>query len=150
MRARICDAVFDDIVREEGVFFVAVEGKEKHLHPGEPRPLDERTHAVVHFAEVFRDDARFIDAFEEFVFGAVLPISVDGGLLPRVHFVVAVEAAEVVDAHDIVRFERAVEARAPPAVVLFSMRCPIEHGIAPQLPRLREVIGGNARHLFGL
>ena len=66
-------------------------------------------------AEVFRDDGQLAHALlervEELAVGALDPLAVDGGRLAAGNLPVGLEAAEVVDAHDVHQVEHAFQAR---------------------------------------
>jgi len=69
---------------------------------------------------------------------------VPGGDLP-----VFDEASEVVDAEDIVHTEAVTDAVDPPSVSCFFHGIPVVDGIAPELARGIELVGGETGDVFG-
>ena len=151
MRARVGDGVLPDILGKIGVVRVAVEGKFEHLHGGIAAALDQAAHAVVDGAEVLRDEVepaqRALRRGEQFHPGALPPPAADRRFTARGDLVIAVEPAEMVDAHRIVQRKGAANTVDPPGKPLFLVHFPIVHGVAPELPRRRKIVGRDARHL---
>ena len=153
MRARVADAVLRNVVGQVGVIGVAVKGELQDLHAREAGAAQQAQHARIHLAEVLGDEGQRA----EFARGggkqlharAAAPAAVLGRRCARVHLVVAVEAAEVVDADDVVKRKGGADAADPPGVALRLVRAPIVHGVAPQLAGRRKVVGRHPRHAAG-
>ncbi len=99
-------------------------------------------------AEVFRDERDGAEGFretrEKFRAGAFDPLAVDGGLFFRGDGPVGLEAAEVVEADDVVHGVGAADAIDPPVAVVLEQHIPAIERVAPALAGLAEVVGRNA------
>ena len=152
MRARVDDAV---LRRDEAdaAAVIEVEREMQDFHAWEVAVVAELLDLVRDDAEVFRHDGQVadcrLDGVEERLARARHPAAVDGRLRLAVDFPVRLEAAEMVDAHDIDELVELAEARNPPGVVLFLHGLPVILRVAPELARRAEVIGRNPRDGLG-
>ena len=150
VRARIADAVDGNVVREIGVVGVAVKGELQNFHPREAGAAQKTQHAPVHLPEVLRDEGEFAErAFgrgKQLHARAAPPAAVLGRRGARLHLVIAVQPAEMVDADDVVQREGSADAADPPGVPFRRVRLPVVDGVAPKLAGRRKIIGRDARH----
>src|SRR5215469_13809464 len=75
------------------------------------------------------------------------PAAVRGSLVSCGNFPVGFEAAEVIDAYNVVEPQGCLKTIDPPFVAGGSELFPVVDGISPQLTRGAEIIWGHARHL---
>ena len=99
-------------------------------------------------AEVFGDERDGAEGFdkarEELRARALDPFAMDGGFFFSGDGPVGLEAAEVVEADDVVHGVGAADAIDPPVAIAFEQHVPAVEGVAPALAGLAEVVGGDA------
>jgi len=149
VRAGVDDAIPDEIMGEELVVRIrASETKLQDAHAGKTEAVAEGFDFGGDEAEVFGDDGEFSECLpsseEHFRTGTENPASGAGvggiaGDLP-----IGLEAAEVIDADEVVETEGMTEAGDPPFVIRLLHQIPAIEGIAPELAGFAEVVGGDA------
>ena len=90
------------------------------------------------------------EALEELVAGSLDPLAVDGGLLLGGDGPVGLEAAEVIEADDVVEGERAADAGDPPVEAALAQQAPLVERVAPALAGDGEVVGRDAGDADGV
>ena len=140
MRARVDHAVGvivvgPVVVRRGGV--LRVDGELQHLHVGAAAGPHQRADAVGQQAQVLGDDVHLaqlpVHGVEQLHARALFPVA-----RPRVGGIgrdreILVEAAEVIDAHDVVQFEAVPHPAHPPGVAGLPVALPAVERVAPDL-----------------
>ena len=130
-----------------------VEGEHEYLHAGKSGIGQKLSDLRRRIAEILGDQSQVMEPAEQHAdqiyAGAGTPAAVLRGRIAVWHCPIALEAAEMVDADDIIQLLRAVDAAYPPAVAVGLHCVPIVQGVAPELPLVGEIIGRDAGHLDG-
>ena len=128
----------------------AAEGELQHLHAGEAALSQQLTDAVHDVAEVLRDDGQLaqrpFEGVKQLHPGADLPLAAAGRRAARRDGPVGVEAAEVVDAEQIVDAQRVPHPLDPPSIAGLAVVGPVVQRIAPKLAVGGKVIRRAAGH----
>ena len=121
--------------------------------PGEAALLEQLLDLIGLHAEILRDERhrteRLLDGVKQLHAGPLAPLAVDGGLLVRADLPVSGKTAKMVETYHVEQRHVALHAPDPPRVVFRLVRCPVVHGVAPQLTGCRIVIGRYACHQLG-
>ena len=149
MGAGVDHAVLD-MVMGQVLVVPAAKGELQHLHAREGAVGQQLAHAGEQFAQVLGNDGQLaqcgFQCIEQLHAGAVLPLAGAGGGAGGRDRPVGVEAAEVVDAQQIVDAQCVAHPLNPPCIAgLFVVR-PVVQGIAPQLAVCGKVVRRAARH----
>jgi hypothetical protein len=140
-------AVVGEVVR--GVR-VRVEVVLQDRHPGVAEAVAQALDCRRDHAEVLRDQRQLAElggrGVEDRAARAALPAPRQGVARALRHGPVGDEAAEVVDAGEVVEVERAPQALDPPAVAAPPQRRPVVERVAPQLALVGVCVGRRARH----
>ncbi len=150
MRPRVDHATLPVVVRQEGIGAHAVEGELQHLHTGQAEAVPQPLHGGGDHPQVLGDErqaAQFpAQRSQEVGPRALDPAPALCSGFPRRHRPAGLEAAEVVEAHQVHQGEGRVRALQPPAVTGGRQALPVVEGVAPQLPGGAEVVRGHAGH----
>ena len=148
VRADVADAVRRVGVRQVVARLAGVEGELQHLHAREAGVAQQLLHARGEEAQVLRYELRVVEPVAQHADKAHAragqPFAVFRRLLAVGDAPVALKAAEVVDADDVVELLRALDAAYPPAVAVALHARPVVDGVAPELTVLAEVVGRHA------
>ncbi len=133
---------------------VRVEVVLQDRHAREAEAVAQALHRRGDDAEVLRDQGQLAELrgrrVEHRAPGAALPVPGQRVAGARGHRPVGDEAAEVVDAGEVVEVEGAPQALDPPAVAAPLQRRPVVERVAPQLALVGERVGRRARDGAGL
>ena len=148
VRPRVDDAVLAVRVRPVRVVRKLVEAELEHVHPGEAELVPQPDDRLGDHAEILGDQRQRAqlgrDGVEELAARPGPPRPVLGRVRLGRHGPVGDEAAEVVDAHEVVELERPAEALDPPAVARRAHRRPVVDRVAPALALVGEGVGRDA------
>ena len=138
MGAGVDDGVGLVAVRKVVVRAAVVEAELQDAHAGHVEGVAELIDFWGDEAEVFRDEGDgaegFDEAREELCAGALDPVAVDGGLFVGGDGPVGVEAAEVIEADDVVHGVGAADAIDPPVEVAMAQHIPAKRGLPQRWP----------------
>ena len=128
-----------------------VERELEHLHAGEARILTQGDDLRRHEAEILGNDIqlrkRGFDRVDKALAGALAPAAGAGVLRAVRHRPVALQTAEVVDAHGVIELAGGAQAPDPPAVAVRAHAVPVVERVAPELAVGSEVVGRHAGDL---
>ena len=146
--AGIGDGVRDHAVREIEVAATVCETELEDTHAGHAVVLAEFVDLLGDDTEIFGDERKIAEdiaeTLEEVMAGGFDPLAVDGGLFVGGDGPVGLEAAEVIEADDVVEGEGAANAGDPPVEAVVFEDVPAVEGIAPALAGGGEVVWGDA------
>ena len=135
MRAGVADAVLPVAVRQIAARVARVEGEFQHLHAGQTRVGKQLRDLRRGIAEILGDELDVVEPAGQHAdkrhAGALDPAAVFCGRLAIGHGPVALEAAEVVDAHHIVNGGGVLHALLPPRKAGGLVNRPVVQRIAP-------------------
>ena len=137
-------------VRQIVAGLARVKGELEDLHSREAGVLDQLRDARRQIAQVLRYEARVVEPVAQHAHEAdsrpCAPLAVYRGGVAVGHRPVAVKAAEMVYAYDVVEVLRVLDAAYPPAIAVGFHMLPVVEGIAPELAVGREIVRRHARH----
>ena len=153
MRAGVADAVLPVAVRQIAARVARVEGEFQHLHAGQTRVGKQLRDLRRGIAEILGDELDVVEPAgqhaDERHAGALDPATVFRGRLAIGHGPVALEAAEVVDADDVVELRRSANASDPPLKAVLLHGLVVVEWVAPELTVGAEVVRRHAGDLNG-
>src|SRR5262249_14804847 len=127
-------------------------GELEHFHARETGFAQQCAHLSGNQAKVFGDHwclplvQRRRNSVEHSPARTLDPGAVDRRFGASRHFPGSLEAAEMIDAHQIDLLEQPAESRDPPRMPGVGHRLPVVEGVAPQLTGRAEVVGWYASH----
>ena len=125
------------VLREVLAVAGRVERELEHLHSRVRRLSEQLAHRRSDDTEILRDNAAVSGLLlyhaEQVVLRTFAPLAAVGGLASERYRIVAVEADEVVDAHDVVYLLCKAYSADPPAVIVLLHSVPVVDRIAPEL-----------------
>ena len=146
--AGVGDAVGGVVVGEivvGGAEIALIKGELEHLHVREAGVADEIAHGLGHEAQIFRDDGALAEvmahALKEGKARTLLPMAGERGGAAEGNGEILVEAAEMIDAHDVVELKGLPQAGDPPGEIGGLVIIPAVDRVAPDLTVGGEVIG---------
>ena len=153
MGAGVDDLVATQVVRQEDVLGIVQEGQLQHGHAGQAGVSQQLAQAVGLKPQVLGHQRqlaqRLFQGVEERHAWAGRPFALACRGAGGRNGPVGIEAAEVVDAHDVGQGQAALDARDPPGVALLGVLGPAVQRVAPALAVHGEVVGRNAGHVRG-
>lgn len=151
--AHIGDGV-GDVVMRQVVRVGALKGKLQDLHAGEARVVAHVDDAGGEEAQVLGDDGQraelFLERLEELEAGTLRPRTVGRIGRGERHLPIGLEAAEVIQADDVVHVEGGANAALPPGEAVGLHGVPVVDGVAPVLAGGRELVGRRAGDAHGI
>lgn len=151
--AHVGDGVGNVVVRQV-VRVGALKGKLQDLHAGEARVVAHIDDAGGEEAQVLGDDGQraelFLERLEELEAGTLRPRTVGRIRRGERHLPIGLEAAEVIQADDVVHVEGGANAALPPGETVGFHGVPVVDGISPVLAGGRELVGRRAGDTYGI
>ena len=151
--AHVGDGVGNVVVRQV-VRVSALKGKLQDLHAGEARVVAHIDDAGGEEAQVLGDDGQraelFLERLEELEAGTLRPRTVGRIGRGERHLPIGLEAAEVIQADDVVHVEGGANAALPPGEAVGLHGVPVVDGVAPVLAGGRELVGRRAGDAHGI
>src|SRR6185312_11191919 len=148
------DSVGDVAMREIGVAAALCEAELQDPHAWHAEVFAQLVDFRSDEAEVFGDEGQvsedLFEAIEECLARSFDPMTVHGGRLVSGDGPEGFEAAEVVEADEVVERERTTDARDPPVEAAFFKQAPLVKRVAPALAGCGEVIRRDAGDTGGL
>jgi len=142
MRARVADRV---LVEVADVNVLVYDVELQHVHAGDAMTLAQGIHLRRYDAEVLGDDRQFSESLlhgvEYRVAGTRFPGAGAGGTGFGGHGPVGLEAAEMIDAHEVGELGRGAQPLDPPAIAGLPVILPVIQWVAPELPVFAEIVG---------
>src|SRR6266498_87065 len=154
MCSRICNAVRRIVVREEGIIRTR-KTELQNLHARQVEAIAQINYVWSDHTEVFGDDRQRstfpvtecrVKCFEEILPWTRNPTSLLGSGTSERDFIIAREAAEMIEADNIYELQHGAESFQPPGILRLLVRAPLIKWIAPQLTGGREIIRWNTCH----
>lgn len=151
--AHVGDGVGNVVVRQV-VRVGALKGKLQDLHAREARVVAHVDDTGSEEAQVLGDDGQraelFLERLEELEAGTLRPRTVGRIGRGERHLPIGLEAAEVIQADDVVHVEGSANAALPPGEAVGLHGVPVVDGVAPVLAGGRELVGRRAGDAHGI
>ena len=154
MRAHVGHGVGNVVVRKVEGIALGVKAKLQDLHAGEARVLAHGYDLWRHEAQVLSNDGQLAqmlgDGIKDVAAGTLGPAPKARVRRAKGHGPVGLEAAEVVDAQDVVELEASAQALDPPGKAVLGHARPVIDGVAPVLTGRGELVGRGTGHARGV